>query len=59
MVFPKRKKNNSSDWKSVNLEGSVLNSEIGGLIGIEELTNYKIEGGKIVPTKIRDKKVSF
>ncbi|XP_043484894.1 ATP-dependent RNA helicase DDX24 [Leptopilina heterotoma] len=56
MVFPRRKKNNSSGWKSVDLEGTVLNSEIGGLIGIEELTSYKIEGGKIVPTEINDKK---
>lgn len=30
----------SGTWKSVKLEGAILNSNISDLIGIEELTDY-------------------
>lgn len=41
--MPKLKQNNSRAWKPVALEGSVFSSGIEGLVGIEELTDYKLE----------------
>ena len=56
MAPTKKKKNNSDGWHSVKLEGAIANSEIGGLIGFEEMTDYKIENGIIVSAKSRDDK---
>ncbi|XP_014484727.1 PREDICTED: ATP-dependent RNA helicase DDX24 [Dinoponera quadriceps] len=40
----KSKHNNNNDkWKPVTLEGAFLSSSVGGLIGIEELTDYNLE----------------
>ncbi|KAK1130176.1 hypothetical protein K0M31_018316 [Melipona bicolor] len=39
----KKKHNNLSGWKPLKLEGSVFSGNIEDLIGIEELTDYKLE----------------
>ncbi|XP_076625219.1 ATP-dependent RNA helicase DDX24 [Colletes latitarsis] len=39
----KTKQNSLSGWKPLKLEGSVFSGGIEGLIGIEELTDYKLE----------------
>ncbi|XP_076230971.1 ATP-dependent RNA helicase DDX24 [Calliopsis andreniformis] len=41
--MPKVKQNNSKVWKPLTLEGSVFSNGVEGLIGIEELTDYKLE----------------
>ncbi|XP_076681119.1 ATP-dependent RNA helicase DDX24 isoform X2 [Andrena cerasifolii] len=41
----KIKRNNSSGWKPLTLEGSVFSAGVDGLIGIEELTDYQLEQG--------------
>ncbi|XP_033212431.1 ATP-dependent RNA helicase DDX24 isoform X2 [Belonocnema kinseyi] len=48
MALSKKKKVNSDGWKSVKFDGAIVNSEIGELIGIEEMTDYKLEDGKII-----------
>ena len=50
MALPRREKIKSDGWKDVELEGAFLNSEVDGLIGIEELTDYKLEDSKIICT---------
>ncbi|XP_017877753.1 ATP-dependent RNA helicase DDX24 [Ceratina calcarata] len=39
----KKKFRHLGEWKPLNLEGSVLSGDVDGLIGIEELTDYKLE----------------
>ncbi|XP_043518935.1 ATP-dependent RNA helicase DDX24 [Frieseomelitta varia] len=39
----KKKHNNLSGWKPLKLEGSVFSNNVEDLIGIEELTDYKLE----------------
>ncbi|KOX77239.1 ATP-dependent RNA helicase DDX24 [Melipona quadrifasciata] len=39
----KKKHNNLSGWKPLKLEGSVFSGNVEDLIGIEELTDYKLE----------------
>lgn len=39
----KKKHNSLSGWKPLKLEGSVFSSNVEDLIGIEELTEYKLE----------------
>lgn len=34
---------NSKNWQPLKLEGAILSSGVEGLIGIEELTDYKLE----------------
>ncbi|XP_076761647.1 ATP-dependent RNA helicase DDX24 [Xylocopa sonorina] len=42
-----KKKNKSiGEWKPLKLEGSVFSSDVDGLIGIEELTDYKLKKEK-------------
>lgn len=48
MAHSKKKKNNSDGWQALKLDGAIVNSEIGGLIGIEEMTDYKLQDGKII-----------
>ncbi|CAK9801225.1 ATP-dependent RNA helicase DDX24 [Anthophora quadrimaculata] len=39
----KKKQSNSSTWRPLKLEGSVLSGDVGDLIGIEELTDYQLQ----------------
>ncbi|XP_053983890.1 ATP-dependent RNA helicase DDX24 [Hylaeus volcanicus] len=39
----KMMKSNFSGWKPLTLEGSVFSDAVDGLIGVEELTDYKLE----------------
>ncbi|XP_076644359.1 ATP-dependent RNA helicase DDX24 [Halictus rubicundus] len=43
MTMPSTKINNFNAWKPLTLEGSVFSGGIDGLIGVEELTDYKLE----------------
>lgn len=42
-MMSKTKQSNISRWKPLTLEGSVFLGAIDGLIGVEELTDYKLE----------------
>ncbi|XP_034940551.1 ATP-dependent RNA helicase DDX24 [Chelonus insularis] len=46
----------SQRWKPVKLEGSILSSGIENLIGIEELTDYKLEEKSLISTKNSSKR---
>lgn len=39
----KRKQSDINAWKPLTLDSSVFSGGIDGLIGVEELTNYKLE----------------
>ncbi|CAL7938624.1 unnamed protein product [Xylocopa violacea] len=39
----KKKNKKLGEWKPLKLEGSVFSSDVDGLIGIEELTDYKLK----------------
>ncbi|XP_048263891.1 ATP-dependent RNA helicase DDX24 isoform X2 [Bombus terrestris] len=42
IAMPKKRHDNSSGWKPLELQGSVFAGNVEGLIGIEELTDYKL-----------------
>ncbi|KZC07676.1 ATP-dependent RNA helicase DDX24 [Dufourea novaeangliae] len=41
--MPKNKQSNLNGWKPLTLEGSVFSGAVDGLIGVEELIDYKLE----------------
>lgn len=42
IAMSKKRHDNSSGWKPLELQGSVFAGNVEGLIGIEELTDYKL-----------------
>ncbi|XP_070165605.1 ATP-dependent RNA helicase DDX24 [Polyergus mexicanus] len=59
-MIMKTKRINDSEWKPITLEGTLLSNSIEGLIGIEELADYRLERnskkGKIIITEVKSAK---